>query len=76
LRLLLDPPGAHAQLTLSSQQPGGQRGATPEERVDETQEVTQKLADTCQSVPEAPEEVDDGIHAVLIARKASDGNMP
>jgi len=36
--------------------------------------VTKKFAETSQGIPEVPEEVDDGIHAALIARKASDGN--
>jgi hypothetical protein len=36
----------------------------------------ENLADTCQQVPEVQQEVDDDIHAALIARKASDGNLP
>jgi hypothetical protein len=62
-------------LTLSGRQPGSRRGATLEERADETQEVAEKLADACQQVPEVPQEVDDGIHADLIAQKVSDGNL-
>jgi hypothetical protein len=73
--LLLDPSLAHAQLALSGQQPGSQRGATPEEHADETQEVPKQFAETSQGVPEVPEEVDDGIHAPLIADEASDGNL-
>jgi hypothetical protein len=36
----------------------------------------EKLPDACQQVPEVPQEVDDGTHAALIARKVSDGNLP
>ena len=38
--------------------------------------ITEKLADACQQVPEVLEQIQDGIHASLIARKASDGNLP
>ena len=75
LRLLLDPPLAHAQLALCGQQPGGQGRAALEEHADETQEVTEQLADASKTVPKVPEEVEDGIHAALIAEEASDGNL-
>jgi hypothetical protein len=38
--------------------------------------LTEQLADASHRVPEVPEEVDDGIHAALIADEASDGNPP
>jgi hypothetical protein len=37
--------------------------------------VAKHLADASRRVPEVPEEVDDGIHAALIAEEASDGNL-
>ncbi|MBC8373309.1 MAG: hypothetical protein H8E53_06935 [Planctomycetes bacterium] len=54
----------------------GRQGCTGlEERTDETQDVTEKLADACHRVPEVPEEVDNGIHAALIADQASKCNL-
>jgi len=52
-----------------------QRGATPEEHADETQEVSKQFTDAPQGVPEVPEEVDDRIHAPLIAEEASESNL-
>jgi len=37
--------------------------------------IPKQFADASQRVPEVPEEVDDGIHAALIAEEASDGNL-
>jgi hypothetical protein len=63
-------------LALCGEETGGQGYAGVEEHAGETQEVTEQFADACQQVPEVPEEVDDGIHAALIAEEASDGNPP
>ena len=49
---------------------------TPKEHADETQEISKQFADASQGVPEVPQEVDDGIHATLIADETSDSNMP
>ena len=73
--LLLRPPLAHGQLTLGSNELGAQGRAAPKEHADETEEVTGQFAEASQHVPEVPEEVDDGIHAASIPRKASDGNF-
>jgi hypothetical protein len=56
------------------EQPGSQGCPGAEEHADETQEVTEHLADACRQVPEVLEEVEDGIHADLIAEEAADGN--
>ena len=54
---------------------GSQGRVSLEEHADETQKVTEKLADASDRVPEVPEEVEDGIHVAPIPRKASDGNL-
>lgn len=64
----------HIPSWLSAASKPGRRGrAGLEERHEETQEVTEKLADARRQVLEVPEEIDDAIHAALIAEEASDG---
>ena len=55
-------------------EPFGQGYAALEERAGETQEIAGHLADASKTVPKVPEEVEDGIHAALIAGIASGGN--
>ena len=38
--------------------------------------IAEQRAEASRRVPEVLQEVDDGIHADLIARKVSDGNLP
>ncbi len=76
LRLLLDPPLAHAQLALSGQQSSSQPCTGAKDDADETQEVSRQLTDASQGVPEVPEQVDDSIHAPLIADEACNDNLP
>jgi hypothetical protein len=61
---------------MPSCQPGGQRGPTPEEHADETQQVTKQLANASQGDPEVPDEVEDAVHAALIAETALTDNGP
>jgi hypothetical protein len=69
--LLIDPPLAHAQLTA-----GLPVRSDSVEHADETQQVTKQLANASQSDPEVPDEVEDAVHAALIAETALPDNGP
>jgi len=72
--------GAGAEPAPGCSQPdadvSGQRCASLKEHADETQEVAEQLGDASKTVPRVPKEVEDGIHAALIAEESSDGNLP
>ncbi len=61
---------------MPADKPGSHRGPTPEEHADETQLVTKQLANASQGDPEVPDEVEDAVHAALIAETALTDNGP
>ena len=65
------PPLAHARLTA-----GRPARSDSGETADETQQVTKQLANASQGDPEVPDEVEDAVHAALIAETALTDNGP
>ena len=65
------PPLAHAQLTAGRPARSGSGGTA-----DETQQVTKQLANASRGDPEVSDEVEDAVHAALIAETALTDNGP